>query len=84
MFGSLALLALAGMAMIDRRKGEEIGAAWGPILMRTSAIPFLAAVQGRTKVDWRGISWWRPVLGLFLYALILGGHRHVFGVSPWP
>jgi uncharacterized membrane protein len=84
MFGSLALLALSGMAMIDRRKGEEIGAAWGPILMRTSAIPFLAAVQGRTKVDWRGISWWRPVLGLFLYALILGGHRHVFGVSPWP
>ena len=84
MFGSLALLALAGMAMIDRRKGEEIGAAWGPILMRTSAIPFLAAMQGRTKVDWRGISWWRPVLGLFLYALILGGHRHVFGVSPWP
>ena len=84
MFGSLAVLALAGMAMIDRRKGEEIGAAWGPILMRTSAIPFLAAVQGRTKVDWRGISWWRPVLGLFLYALILGGHRHVFGVSPWP
>ena len=84
MFGSLALLALAGMAMIDRRKGEEIGAAWGPILMRTSAIPFLAALQGRTKVDWRGVSWWRPVLGLFLYALILGGHRHVFGVSPWP
>jgi uncharacterized membrane protein len=84
MFGGLALLALAGMVMIDRRKGEEIGAAWGPILMRTSAIPFLAALQGRTKVDWRGIGAWRLVLGLFLYALILGGHRHVFGVDPWP
>ena len=84
LFGSLALLALAGMAIIDRRKGEEIGAAWGPILMRTSAIPFLAAAQGRTKVDWRGIGWWRPLAGLFLYALFLGGHRHVFGVSPWP
>jgi uncharacterized membrane protein len=84
LFGSLALLALAGMAIIDRRKGEEIGAAWGPILMRTSAIPFLAALQGRTKIDWRGIGWWRPLLGLFLYALILGGHRHVFSVSPWP
>jgi uncharacterized membrane protein len=84
LFGSLTLLALAGMAIIDRRKGEEIGAAWGPILMRTSAIPFLAAIQGRTKVDWRGIGWWRPLVGLFLHALILGGHRHVFGVSPWP
>ena len=84
LFGGLALLALAGMAIIDRRKGEEIGAAWGPILMRTSAVPFLAVLQGRTKIDWRGIGLWRPVLGLFLYALILGGHRHVFGVSPWP
>ena len=84
LFGSLALLALTGMAIIDRRKGDEIGAAWGPILMRTSAIPFLAALQVRTKVDWRGIGLWRALLGLFLYALILGGHRHVFGVSPWP
>jgi uncharacterized membrane protein len=84
LFGSLALLALAGMAIIDRRKGEEIGPAWGPILMRTSALPFVAALQGRTKIDWRGIGLWRPILGLFLYALILGGHRHVFGVSPWP
>ncbi|MGH7004705.1 MAG: NnrU family protein [Alphaproteobacteria bacterium] len=84
LFGSLAVLALGGMAMIDRRKGDEIGSAWGPILMRTSAMPFLAALQGRTKVDWAGIGWWRPALGLFLYALILGGHRHVFNVSPWP
>lgn len=84
LFGSLALLALAGMAIIDRRKGEEIGANWGPILMRTSAVPFLAALQGRTKIDWRGIGLWRPALGVFLYALFLGGHRHVFGVSPYP
>jgi uncharacterized membrane protein len=84
LFGCIAVLALAGQVMIDRRKADEIGPAWGPILMRTSAIPFLAAIQGRTKIDWRGIGWWRPALGLFLYALILGGHRHVFGVSPWP
>ncbi len=84
MFGSLALLSLAGMAIIDRRKGDEIGAAWGPILMRTSAIPFLAAAQGRTKIDWRGIGLWRPLVALFLYALILGVHRDVFGLSPWP
>ena len=83
LFGSLALLALAGMHILDRRKGDEIGGAWGPILMRTSAIPFLAVIQGRTKIDWRGIGWWRPAAGIFLYALILGGHRQVFGVTPW-
>ncbi|MCW5770570.1 MAG: NnrU family protein [Rhodospirillaceae bacterium] len=84
LFGSLALLALAGMPLIDRRKGDEIGNAWGPILMRSSAIPFLAALQGRTAIDWRGIGWWRVASGLFLYALIIGGHRHVLGVDPWP
>lgn len=83
-FGSLVVLALAGMPTIDRRKADEIGPAWGPVLMRSSAIPFLAAIQGRTTVDWRGIGWWRPLAGLFLYALVLGGHRHLFGVSPWP
>jgi uncharacterized membrane protein len=82
-FGSLAVLALAGMALIDRRKSEEIGAPWGPILMRTSAIPFVAALEGRTKIDWRGIGWWRPAVGVFLYALILGVHRSIFGVTPW-
>lgn len=84
LFGSLALLALAGMPLIDRRKADEIGGAWGPILMRSSALPFLAAAEGRTAIDWRGIGWWRPALGVFLYVLILGGHRHVFGVAPWP
>jgi uncharacterized membrane protein len=83
-FGSLALLALAGMVLIDHRKAEEVGSAWGPVLMRSSAIPFLAAIQGRTAIDWRGIGWWRLALGLFLYALIFGGHRHLFGVTPFP
>lgn len=84
LFGALALLALAGMPMQDHRKARAMGAAWGPFAMRTSAIPFAAMVEGRTKVDWRGIGWWRPLAGLALYALILGGHRHMFGVSPFP
>ena len=83
-FGCFALLALGGMPLIDRKKEAQLGAAWGPLAMRTSAIPFVAALQGRTKIDWRGIGWWRPALALLLYALVLGGHRHIFGVPPWP
>ena len=83
-FGCFALLALAGMPLIDRKKEAQIGAAWGPFAMRTSALPFAAVVQGRTRIDWRGIGWWRPVLAVALYAIILGGHRHIFGVPPWP
>ena len=28
------------------------------------------------------IGWWRPVLGLVLYAMFLGAHGWLFGVSP--
>ncbi len=82
-FGSLTLLSLAGMWLIDRRKARELGAAYGPFLMRTSAVPFVAALQGRTRIDWRGIGWWRPIVALLLYVLLLGGHQHIFGARPW-
>ena len=84
LFGSLALLALAGMPMQNHRKAQALGADWGPYAMRTSALPFAAALERRTRIDWRGIGWWRPLAGLALYAIILGGHRHIFGVSPFP
>lgn len=84
LFGSLALLALLGMPMQDRKKERQLGAEWGPFAMRSSAIPFVAAAQGRTAIDWRGIGWWRPLAGLALYAVILMGHRDLFGVSPFP
>ncbi len=78
-FGSLTLLALAGMWLIDRRKRDELGTAFGPFLMRTSAIPFVAALQGRTAIDWRGIGWWRPLVAVLLFGLF-----HIFGLSPFP
>jgi uncharacterized membrane protein len=83
-FGSLTLLSLVGMTLIDRRKSEELGRAYGPFLMRTSAVPFAAVLEGRTRIDWQGIGWWRPALALLLYVLFLGGHPHIFGVSPLP
>jgi uncharacterized membrane protein len=84
MFGALALLGLLGMPMQDHKKFRTLGAEWAPYAMRTSAIPFVAAAQGRTAIDWRGIGWWRPLAGLALYAVVLLGHRHLFGVSPFP
>ncbi len=51
--------------------------------MRTSAMPFVAAIQGRTAIDWKGIGLWRPALGIALYVIFLGGHRHIIGVGPF-
>jgi len=78
--GGILVLSLAGMWHIDQRRQASLGAAWGPVQLTTSRLPFLAALQGRTRVDWRGIGWWRPLLALLLYLLLLFGHPHIAGV----
>ena len=83
-FGCFAVLALAGMKLVDKKKEETFGAAWGPFAMTTSALPFAAALQGRARIDWRGIGWWRPALALALYAALILLHRTLFGASPFP
>lgn len=83
-FGSLAGLALAGTVLLDWKLEARAGAAAGPFLITTSAIPFLAAIQGRTRIDLADIGWWRIALGLALYAAILFGHEAVIGLSALP
>lgn len=84
MMGGIAILSFAGMHHIDLRREAQLGATWGPMKLTTSAIPFAATLAGRTKVDWRGIGWWRPLLGLVVYAALLHLHRGLIGVSPLP
>ena len=84
LFGSLAALALLGMSLIDRKAETRLGAAWGPIALTTSVIPFLAAIQGRTPIDWGEIGWRRIGLGLGLYLVFLLIHEWLIGLSPWP
>lgn len=67
LFGGMLILALGGMAHIDHRRRLTMGPDWGPIVMTTSVIPFLAAIQDRHRVDWRGIGWARPAGGIALY-----------------
>jgi uncharacterized membrane protein len=84
MMGGIAILSFGGMAHIDRRREASLGAAWGPMKLTTSVLPFAAVLSGRSKVDWRGIGWWRPALGLVVYAALLHLHRGLIGVSPLP
>lgn len=82
-FGSLAGLALVGMALQDARKAKELGAAWGPFALTTSAIPFLAALQGRAKPSLREIGIWRIASGLGLYLAVMALHETLIGVPPF-
>ena len=72
------------MRHIDRRREDGLGSAWGPMKLTTSALPFAALASRRTSMDWKGLGWWRPALGLAAYIVFLGGHLHIFGVSPFP
>lgn len=84
LFGAIGLLALAGMPLQDRKKEELAGSDWGPFALRTSAIPFAAALQGRTRVDWAGIGWLRLGAAAALFAALLALHETLFGRSPLP
>lgn len=83
-FGGFGILAAGGMAHIDYRRRFTMGPAWGPIAMTTSAIPFLAAVEGRKSVDWRGIGWARIAGGVVLFFLLLAIHPWIAGVPLLP
>ena len=84
LMGGIAVLSFAGMAHIDRRREAALGAAWGPMKLTTSLLPFGAVLAGRSKIDWHGIGWWRPLLGLTLYLGLMHTHLMAFGVSPLP
>lgn len=84
MVGGIAVLSFAGMRHIDQRREASLGAAWGPMKLTTSVLPFGAVLSGRSVIDWRGIGWWRPLLGLAVYAALLHLHRGIIGVSPLP
>ena len=85
LFGTFAVVCFAGTASIDAKRERMLGPArWRPFAAQTSILPFAALARGRTTLDWRQLVTWRLGLAVLLYALMLGGHAHIVGVSPFP
>ena len=84
LFGGLLILSTGGMWRIDRKKEAHHGADWGPVLLTTSAVPFLALIQKRTGFDWAGIGWWRVAVTIILNLALVWAHPMVLGVPAWP
>lgn len=82
LFGSLLLLALAGPPSIDAKRARRLGLQWEAFKARTSSIPFAAIVQGRQSLKLGEIGWWRLLLALVLYGVVIWAHPYLFGVSP--
>jgi uncharacterized membrane protein len=78
--GGILVLSLGGMAHIDERRENTLGAAWGPVKLTTGVIPFAAIASGRTKLDWKGIGWWRPLGAIAIYLALARGHEWLVGV----
>jgi uncharacterized membrane protein len=83
-FAAWAVVALAGTVSIDRKRQRLFGAAWEPFAAQTSIVPFAAIAAGRNRFSLGEIGAWRWGLAIVVYALMLGGHAHVIGVSPFP
>lgn len=83
LFGSFAALAILGMLHIDRRRARALGERWRRFAEATSIVPFVAILRGRCKLDLSGL-WWRALLGLASYVLMLLAHEWELGVSPFP
>lgn len=84
MMGGIALLSFLGMVHIDLRREVELEAAWGPVRLTTSVVPFAAVLSKRCGLDLKGIGPWRLAGALALYAALLYGHAMVIGVDPLP
>jgi len=61
-----------------------LGAAWEPFAAQTSIVPFAAIAAGRNRFSPGEIGAWRWGAALVVYALLLGGHAHIIGVSKFP
>ena len=82
LFGANALLAIAGMMLMDAKRREKWGEeTWEAFAAETSALPFVALLMRRTRLRLSEVSWVPVLAGLGLYFAILFSHPILFGVS---
>ena len=83
-FATWAIVALAGTVSIDaKRRRLQGAAAWEPFAAQTSIVPFAAIAAGRNQFRPGEIGLWRWAAGFAAYAVILGSHARLIGVSPY-
>ncbi len=82
LFGTIAVLALVGTVLIDRRRTRENAPGWGVFLQATSNLPFAAIVERRQRLNPGEIGLWRLALALALYVALFWLHPRLFGVTP--
>jgi uncharacterized membrane protein len=83
-FGAFAVLALVGSVLVDAKMRRRLGPEWTRIGAHSSNVPFVAVLQGRTRLALGEIGWSRLAAAGVLYVTLLAVHPWLFGVSPLP
>lgn len=73
-FAPLLALALIGPRLLDAKRKRGL-ADWDTQAALTNRPRFALLTE---------IGWWRPLLGVAAYALLLSLHPSLIGASPWP
>lgn len=84
LFGTLAVLALAGAVLIDAKLSQRLGPAWQSFAAATSNLPFAAIAVGRQRLVVRELGWLAPALAVVVYGTLLHVHPWLFGVVALP
>jgi len=84
LFGTLAGLALIGMAHIDLRRSAAGDTTYRWLDATTSAVPFQALLTGRAHLTFAAIGWWRLALALAVFVGLIALHAPVTGLDPLP
>ena len=82
LFTSLGALALLGTLLIDRKYAARRGADWQRFAAATSNLPLAAIVSGRQRFAFAEIGWWRILVALVVFAVLLAVHPWLFGGAP--
>ena len=79
--GAIAVTALAGMPSLDAKYARRERGRWPAFAKATSILPFAAIAQGRNRLVWSEIGWWRPLLAVVLWLALIAVHPWLFGVD---
>jgi uncharacterized membrane protein len=84
LFGSIMIVAAGGMGSIDRKQARRDPQGWRRFVSVTSVLPFAAIAQGRNRLAFAEIGWWRLALAAALWLALVAVHRLAFGVPALP
>lgn len=84
LFGTVLLVAQAGMVLLDHRKAREAPEGFARLAAASSRVPFVAMAQGRARTSLREIGPLKILVGLVLFGVVLWAHPWLFGVTVIP